>query len=127
MAFSGCVLLDRLSAFDEMVDSEQDEGADERHQEARRLVRPIVADGTADEGAEEGAGDADEHCDDNAAGILTGHDELCDSADNQTDESSPEQTEHRVFSIVFIPGDAGLDLMCDSILRRTGYGDVELH
>lgn len=81
---------------EEVVEGEQDDGAEERHQEAGGLVGAVVTDEAAEVGAEEGAGDTDQCGDDEAAGIVAGHDHFGDDPDDETNDDDPDEMKHAV-------------------------------
>src|ERR1700761_4098562 len=77
-----------------MIDAQQDKSSYQRHQKASRLIRIVVTDRSSEEGSEEGPRYTDQHGDEDAARLFAWHDELGERADNQTDESRPNQMQH---------------------------------
>src|SRR5260370_41726730 len=117
LPFPAGELLNSLTALDQMVDPEQDESAHQGHDEPGGLAWFVVADGATDPCAEEGARDAEDHCDEDSTRIFTRHDQLCKSTDDQTDKSSPKQTEHIDSSVVYFPWLLGPDSRCGQDTR----------
>ena len=112
------MLLDGLTALDQVVDAEQNESSHERHKESCGLVGLIVANETAEICPQEGAGYAYKHRDKDATWLFTWDDEFGDGADNKTDKSRPKQMKHGCSSVFVFSGITGSDsIVGESILQ----------
>jgi hypothetical protein len=73
------------TALDQVVDAKQNKSSNEGHEEAGGLARLVVAYCATKEGPYKRTGDADEHGNEDAAGLFAWHDELGNCADDKTD------------------------------------------
>jgi hypothetical protein len=87
-----------------MIDAEQDESSEEGHEEACGLTRFVVAYGASKEGSEKRTGNADQHSNEDAAGIFPWHDELGNRTHDKTYKGRPKQTQHICSSVLSFPG-----------------------
>ncbi len=58
------------------VQRQQDHCADQGHEKTRRMARGIDAERSTDDAADPGPNDSEEHCRDQAARMLAGHEKL---------------------------------------------------
>src|SRR5438477_11526415 len=80
-----------LAVSGQPVDPEQDQRADDRGYDPGAAARRVVpAESPTQEAGDQGAGDAEQHGDDDAAGILPRHDELGQRTNHQPNDECPD-------------------------------------
>src|SRR5438445_8536638 len=94
-----------------------------------------MADGTADEVPDKGSSNDNQHGDEDAAGIFSGHDQLGDCVDDETDNGRPKQTPHSCSSVLIFrgcrihlefDGKRILLALVDAINRSGGIGEFSV-
>src|SRR5690606_22590239 len=73
------------------VQEQQEQSAEQRGNEAGGVALAVNAEHRTEEPSHERAGNAEQDRDDHATGVLAGHDELGECADDEADDQGPEQ------------------------------------
>src|SRR6185436_15860113 len=81
------------------VYEEQDDRAHDRCQDARALAFPIPAGGASQERGDERSGDTEQNGHQNVAAVTSGHDQLGERADDQTDDDGPKNVHDCLLSL----------------------------
>jgi hypothetical protein len=73
------------------INDQQQDCSNNRSNKTCGLALLVPADRSAEKTRDQRSGDADEHRDNDPARIFAGHDELCDSPDDETDDEHPKE------------------------------------
>ena len=105
------------------VQQQQEHRADDRGDDPRTLAGVgVPAQGTAEEAGQQGASHADQHGDDEPAGILPGHQKLGDRADDQPDDQGPQDSHS---SLQGWAEDISASRVRTSVSGRTGGSEAQ--
>src|SRR5262245_40353137 len=77
------------------IDPEQDDSADDGHDDAGALTRLVPAERAAQPATDECTGNTKQNGDDETARILSGHDELRERANDETNDESSKNIHDR--------------------------------
>src|SRR5262245_61038874 len=85
----------RGAPYQHAIDEQYDDGSDDRHDEPGALVLRVESHRPPEESAEERTDDAEQHGHYDAAGVPSGHHQLGDHADDETENYPAKNSEHR--------------------------------